>query len=193
MSRCGRVVHLPRAAAGRCCRHRTADPERRHVGDVRRCHLHNLGPGPAGDGELDDLGGQRLHVGGGCHDRQGAVNFEPELRHRPRRVMPGLPRLRSLLRGLSRSRPARRCTPAGELLGLLMHRGKCLHFSRTVCAPTRPAAARAGLCRPGLPGDGAPSLGFRPPGVLRCLLAEQPDGPLARRLPVLFRVAGSLP
>ena len=41
-----------------------ADPERGHVGDVRCGHLDDLGPRPAGDRELDDLGDQRLHVGG---------------------------------------------------------------------------------------------------------------------------------
>ncbi len=45
-------------------------PQAGHVGDVRRGDLDDLGPGPAGDGQLGHLGDHRLGVGAWLEHRQ---------------------------------------------------------------------------------------------------------------------------
>ena len=66
---------------------RGPDPQAGHVGDLRRGDLDDFGAGPAGDGQLGYLGDQRLAVGARRQYRQRPVHLEPELSHRPDRVM----------------------------------------------------------------------------------------------------------
>ena len=91
-------------------------------------------------------------------------------------------------RALGRIVQHRRCTPGvpgGEPGHFLVHRRQGLHFpSCRLRFPRGQPLCLGGLGGAGLPGDSAPGLGFGAPGVLRRLLAEQPDRPLGRRLAV---------
>ena len=163
------------------------DPQAGHVGEVRRGDLDDLGPGPAGDGQLGHLGDHRLGVGARRQHGQRPVHLEPELGHRPDRVVllhlgDGDPRGSAFGRIVQH----RRCTPGalgGEPGHLLVHRRQGLHFPLCrLCFPGGQPLRGGGLGGAGLPGDGAACFGLGAPGVLRRLLAEQPDRPLGRRL-----------
>jgi hypothetical protein len=85
----------------------------------------------------------------------------------------------------------RRCTPGvrGDPGHLVVHRRQVLDFPlRRLRFPGGQPLRGGGLGGAGLPGDGAPRFGFGAPGVLRGLLAQQPDRPLGRRLPVRLLV-----
>ena len=129
----------------------------------------------------------------GWQHGQRPVHLEPELSHRPDRVVllhlgDGDPRGLALGRIVQH----RRCTPGvlgGEPGHLLVHRRQGLHFPlRRLRFPGGQPLRVGGLGGAGLPGDGAPCFGLGAPGVLRRLLAEQPDRPLGRRLAVRLLV-----
>jgi hypothetical protein len=62
-------------------------PQAGHVGEVRRGDLDDLSPGPAADGQLGHLGDQHLGIRARREHRQRPVHLEPELGHRPHRVV----------------------------------------------------------------------------------------------------------
>ena len=151
-------------------------PQAGHVGEVRRGDLDDLGPGPAGDGQLGHLGDHRLGVGARRQHGQRPVHLEPELSHRPDRVVllhlgDGDPRGFALGRIVQH----RRCTPGvlgGEPGDLLVHRRQGLHFPLCrLCFPggqplrlrwarrCRPARRRCGVPRPWCAGCSAPPAG----------------------------------
>ena len=73
----------------------------------------------------------------------------------------------------------------GEPGNRLVHGRQFLDFPlRRLRFPGGQPLRGGGFGGAGLPGDGAPRFGLGAPGVLRRLLAEQPDRPLGRRLPV---------
>ena len=118
----------------------------------------------------------------GVEDRQRPVHLEPELGHRPHRVVllhlgHRDPRGRALGRIVQHGR----CTPSapgGEPGDLLVHGRQGLHFApRRLGFPGGQPLRRGGLGRTGLPGDGAPRLGLGTPGVLPGLLVQQPQRP----------------
>ena len=132
-------------------------------------------------------------VGARRQHGQRPVHLEPELSHRPDRVVllhlgDGDPRGLALGRIVQH----RRCTPGvlgGEPGHLLVHRRQGLHFPlRRLRFPGGQPLRLGGLGGAGLPGDGAARFGLGAPGVLRRLLAEQPDRPLGRRLAVRLLV-----
>jgi hypothetical protein len=107
-----------------------------HVSDVGRGDLDDPGTGPAADGQLGHLGDHRLAVDARLEDWERPVHLEPELRHRPDRVL-------SLHRGhrdpcgraLGRIIQYGRCTPGalgGERRDPLVHRRQHLRSRRAV-------------------------------------------------------------
>ena len=167
-----------------------SDAEAGHVGDVRGGDLDDLGPGPAADGQLGHLGDHRLAVGARRQDRQRPVHFEPELRHRPDRVV-GLhlgdrdPCGRALGRIIQHRRVHAPHALGGEPGHLLVHRGQGVHFAmRRLGFPGGEPLRRGGFRGAGLPGDGAARLGLGAAGVLPGLLVQQPQRAPGRRLAV---------
>ncbi len=141
------------------------------------------------DGQRGHLGDHRLAVGARWQHRQRPVHLEPELGHRPDRVVllhlgDGDPRGRALGRIVQH----RRCTPGvpgGEPGHLLVHRRQGLHFAlRGLCFPGGQPLRRGGFGGAGLPGDGAAGLGLGAAGVLPGLLVQQPQRAPGRRLAV---------
>ena len=107
-------------------------------------------PRPAGDREPGDLADQRLHIGGGCHHRQGAVNLEPELRHRPcgvrlldspMAILAARAFARSSSTGIARRVHGSACSCAPRQAPALLRAPSAL--------PTRPAVARRWALPPG--------------------------------------------
>ena len=125
----------------------------------------------------------------GVEDGERPVHLEPELGHRPDRVLllhlghrdPGG-------RALGRIIQHGRCTPSalgGEPGDLLVHRRQGVHFAaRGLGFPGGEPLRRGGLGRAGLPGDGAAGLGLGAAGVLPGLLVQQPQRAPRRRLAV---------
>ena len=131
----------------------------------------------------------RLAVGARRQHRERPVHLEPELSHRPDRVV--------LLhfgdrdpRGgaLGRIIQHRRCTRGalgGERRDLLVHRGQRAQFAvHGLGFPGGEPLRRGGLGRAGLPGEGAAGLGLGAAGVLPGLLVQQPQRAPGRRLAV---------
>jgi hypothetical protein len=114
------------------------------------------------------------------------VHLEPELGHRPDRVL-GLHRRHRDPRGGALGRiiqhgPRTPGAPGGERRDLLVHRGQGVHFAP--CGVGLPGGEPLRLVRflgAGLPGDGAPRLSFGAPGVLPGLLVQQPQRAPRRR------------
>ena len=163
-----------------------ADAEAGHVGDVRRGDLDDLGPGAAGDGQLGYLGDHRLAVGARGQHGERPVHLEPELCHRPHRVM-GLhlgdrdPRGRALGRIIQH----RRCgsgVRGGEGRDLAVHRRQRGQFAvHGLGFPGSKPLRRSRLRRTGLPGQRAAGIGLGAAGVLPGLLVQQPQRAPGRR------------
>jgi hypothetical protein len=111
--------------------------------------------------------------------RERPVHLEPELRHRPGRVVAlhfgdGDPRGGALGRIVQHRRRT------GSMLGgepgdLLVHRGQGAHFVvHRLGFPGGEPLRPGGFGGAGLPGDGAAGLAFAAPGVLPGLLVQQP-------------------
>jgi len=102
-----------------------ADAQAAHVGGVGSGDLDDLGAGPAGDGQPGDLVDHRRAVGPRLQDRERPVHLEPELGHRPHRVVPlHLGDGDSGGGALGRVIQHGRCTPGvlgGERRDLLVH------------------------------------------------------------------------
>ena len=119
-----------------------------HVGEVRGGHLDDLGAGPPADGQLGHLGDHRLAVAAGWQHRERPVHFEPELRHRPDRMVALHLGDRDPRGGaLGRVIQHRRCTPrrARRRTGRparAPRTGRALHGARFVLPRRRAAAPR---------------------------------------------------
>jgi hypothetical protein len=121
------------------------------------------------------------------------VHLEPELRHRPDRVVPLHLGYRDPRGGApGRIIQHRRCSRGvlGGVLGhLLVHRGQGAHFAvHGLGFPGGEPLRRRGFGGAGLPGDGAAGLALGAAGVLPGLLMQQPQRAAGRRLAVLVRV-----
>ena len=154
-----------------------ADAEAGHVGDVRGGDLDDVGAGPAADGQLGYLGDHRLAVAAGLQHRERPVHLEPELRHRPDRVV-ALHLGDRDPRGGALGRIIQHRRRTGSVLGdLLVHGGQGAHFAvHGLCFPGREALRPGGFGGAGLPGDGAAGLALGAAGVLPGLLVQQPQG-----------------
>jgi hypothetical protein len=132
-------------------------------------------------------------VGAWRQHRQRPVHLEPELGHRPDRVVAlhlgdGDPRGSAPGR-IIQHRACTRGVPGGEPGRLLVHRRQRLYLAACrLRFPGGQPLGRGGLGGAGLPGDGAPGLGLGTAGVLPGLLVQQPQRAPARRPAVLVRV-----
>ncbi len=183
------LVRRPVDAAAVGC----PDAEAGHVGDVRGGHLDDLGARAAGDGQLGHLGDHRLAVAAWLEHRERPVHLEPELRHRPDRVVPLHLRDRDPRGGApGRIIQHRRCgrgVLGGVPGGLLVHRGQRAHFPvHGLCFPGSEPLRPGGFGGAGVPGDGATRLVLGAAGVLPGLLVQQPQRPPTGRLAVLALV-----
>ena len=164
-----------------------------HVGDVRGGDLDDAGPSPAGDRQHGHLGDHSLAVGAGWQHRQRPVHLEPELGHRPDRVVAlhlgdGDPR-RGALGRIIQHRPCTRGVLGSEPGHLLVHRRQRQQLAAYgLRFPGGQPLRRGGLFGAGTPGDGAASLGLGATGVLPRLLVQQPQRAPARRLAMRVRV-----
>ena len=132
-------------------------------------------------------------VGAGRQHRQRPVHLEPELGHRPDRMV-GL--------HLGRRRSARRCAwphhPAPPVPGRRARRrtrrpgrapptGRAARGAAVWACQAASRCAAVGSVAAGLPGEGAAGLGFGAAGVLPGLLVQQPQRP-PRRRPAVHRL-----
>ena len=168
---------------------RRADAQAGHVGDVRGGDLDDVGPRSAGDGQLGHLGDHRLAVGARGQYWERAVHLEPELRHRPDRMMglhlghrdPGGGALGRIIQH-------RRCTSGvlgSERGDLFVHRRQRGQFAvYGLRFPGGKPLRRGRLRSTGLPGQSAARLDLGAPGVLPGLLVQQPQRSPGRRLAV---------
>ncbi len=165
---------------------RRADAQASHIRDVRRGDLDDLGPGPAADGQPGHLVDHRLAVGARRQHRERPVHLEPELSHRPHRML--LLHFRDRDPGggaLGRIIEHRRCGPGGERRHRAVHGRQRAQFAvHGLGLPGGEPLRRGRLRRAGLPGQGAAGLGLGAAGALTGLLVQQPQRPPGRRLAV---------
>ena len=118
------------------------------------------------------------------------MHLEPELSHRPDRVLAFAPRPPRSARPCAwphhPARPVHARRAARRRTGdLLVHRGQGVHFApHGLGFPGGEPLRRGGLGGAGLPGDGAARLGLGAAGVLPGLLVQQPQRAPGRRLAV---------
>jgi hypothetical protein len=165
------------------------DAEAGHIGNVRGGDLDDLGARPAGDGQLGDLGDHRLTVGARRQHRERPVHLEPELGHRPDRVMglhlghgdPGGGALGRIVQHRECAIGAR----DSKLRDLLVHRRQRAEFAvHGLGFPRGEPLRRGRLGHAGLPGERAAGLALGAPGVLPGLLVQQPQRAPGRGLAV---------
>ena len=166
-----------------------ADAEAGYVGDVGGGHADHAGAGAAGHGQFRHLGDHGVGVGAGGQDGQGAVDFEPQLRHRPDGVMlldfgDGDPRRPLLGRVVEDGRHP--VSVAGRVGGyLLVYLRQRLDFpAGGLGFPRGQPLGVGGFGAAGLPGQGAAGGVLAAAGVLPGLLVQQPQRAPARRAAV---------
>ena len=161
-------------------------PEAGHVGDVGGGHADHAGTGAAGDGQVRHLGDHGVGVGAGGQDGQGAVDFEPQLRHRPDGVMlldfgdgdPCRPRLAAS----SRTAAARSAWPAAYWATCPCTCDSAWISRRVVWASHAASrSASVGSALPVCPARVRRACVLAAAGVLPGLLVQQPQRAPARR------------